>query len=266
MVNEVFDLFAALDATDEQLDFPIIYGSAKQGWMSNSPDARKTDMAALFDQVLKHVEPPKVGAGGFRMLGTLLESNPYLGRIVTGRVFSGSIKTNTPVKVLDREGDLVETGRVSKILAFRGIERAPIDEAVAGDIIAIAGLEKFNVADTLCSPEEVEPLHAQPIDPPTLSMTFSVNDSPLAGTEGDKVTSRVIRDRLFKEAEGNVALKRRAAAQFRRLCRLGPRRIAARDPDRDHAPRRLRARRLAAEGALPPQRARARSWSRSRRS
>ena len=168
-------------------------------------------MAALFDQVLKHVEPPKVGAGGFRMLGTLLESNPYLGRIVTGRVFSGSIRTNTPVKVLDREGDLVETGRVSKILAFRGIERAPIDEAVAGDIIAIAGLEKFNVADTLMNPEEVEPLHAQPIDPPTLSMTFSVNDSPLAGTEGDKVTSRVIRDRLFKEAEGNVALKVEAA-------------------------------------------------------
>jgi GTP-binding protein len=211
VVNEVFDLFAALDATDEQLDFPIIYGSAKQGWMSDSPDERKTDMAALFDQVLKHVEPPKVGAGGFRMLGTLLESNPYLGRVVTGRVFSGSIKTNTPVKVLDREGGLVETGRVSKILAFRGIERAPIDEAFAGDIIAIAGLEKFNVADTLMNPEEVEPLHAQPIDPPTLSMTFSVNDSPLAGTEGDKVTSRVIRDRLFKEAEGNVALKVEAA-------------------------------------------------------
>jgi GTP-binding protein len=211
VVNEVFDLFAALDATDEQLDFPIIYGSAKQGWMSDSPDKPTENMAPLFDLVLKHVEPPKVGAGGFRMLGTLLEANPYLGRIVTGRIFSGAIKTNTPVKVLDREGDLVETGRVSKILAFRGIERQPIDEAVAGDIIAIAGLEEFNVADTLCSPEEVEPLHAQPIDPPTLSMTFSVNDSPLAGTEGDKVTSRVIRDRLFKEAEGNVALKVEAA-------------------------------------------------------
>src|ERR1700678_766890 len=212
VVNEVFDLFAALDATDEQLDFPIIYGSAKQGWMSDSPDKPTENMAPLFDLVLKHVEPPKVGAGSFRMLGTLLEANPYLGRIVTGRIFSGAIKTNTPVKVLDREGDLVETGRVSKILAFRGIERQPIDEAVAGDIIAIAGLEEFNVADTLCSPEEVEPLHAQPIDPPTLSMTFSVNDSPLAGTEGDKVTSRVIRDRLFKEAEGNVALHVESAA------------------------------------------------------
>ena len=207
VVNEVFDLFAALDATDEQLDFPILYGSAKQGWMALSPDGPKENMAPLFDLVLKHVESPKVGAGGFRMLGTLLEANPYLGRIITGRVFSGSIRTNAPVKVLDRNGDLVEQGRVTQILAFRGIERAPIDEALAGDIVAIAGLEKFNVADTLCSPEEVEPLHAQPIDPPTLSMTFSVNDSPLAGTEGDKVTSRVIRDRLLKEAEGNVALR-----------------------------------------------------------
>ena len=212
VVNECFDLFAALDATDEQLDFPILYGSAKQGWMSESPDEKKEDMAALFDMVLRHFEAPKVGAGGFRMLGTLLEANPYLGRIVTGRVFSGSIKTNTPVKVLDREGNLVETGRISKILAFRGIERAPIDEANAGDIIAIAGLEKFNVADTLCSPEEVEPLHAQPIDPPTLSMTFSVNDSPLAGREGTKVTSRMIAERLMREAEGNIAIMVRETA------------------------------------------------------
>ena len=212
VVNECFDLFAALDATDEQLDFPIIYGSAKQAWMANSPDGPKENMAPLFDLVLRHVEPPKVGAGGFRMLGTLLEANPYLGRVITGRIFAGSVKSNAPVKVLDRLGNLVETGRVSKILAFRGIERAPIDEAQAGDIVAIAGLQKFNVADTLCCPDVVEPLMAQPIDPPTLSMTFLVNDSPLAGTEGDKVTSRVIRDRLFKEAEGNVALKVEAAA------------------------------------------------------
>src|SRR5271169_1112685 len=212
VVNECFDLFAALDATDEQLDFPIIYGSAKQAWMANSPDGPKENMAPLFDLVLRHVEPPKVGAGGFRMLGTLLEANPYLGRVITGRILAGSVKSNAPVKVLDRLGNLVETGRVSKILAFRGIERAPIDEAQAGDIVAIAGLQKFNVADTLCSPDVVEPLMAQPIDPPTLSMTFLVNDSPLAGTEGDKVTSRVIRDRLFKEAEGNVALKVEAAA------------------------------------------------------
>jgi len=208
VINEVFDLFAALDATDEQLDFPIIYGSAKQGWMADAADGPKDQgMAPLFDLVLKHVHEPAIGEGGFRMLGTLLEANPYLGRIITGRVFAGSVKPNQPVKVLDRAGNVVEQGRVSKILAFRGIERQPIEEAEAGDIIAIAGLEKFNVADTLCGLEISEPLQAQPIDPPTLSMTFSVNDSPLAGTEGDKVTSRVIRDRLFKEAEGNVALR-----------------------------------------------------------
>jgi GTP-binding protein len=207
VVNEVFDLFAALDATDEQLDFPILYGSAKQGWMAENPDGPKDNMAPLFDLVLRHVPAPRIEEGGFRMLGTLLEANPYLGRIVTGRIFAGSIKPNQAVKVLDRSGNVVEQGRVSKILAFRGIERAPIEEAEAGDIVAIAGLEEFNVADTLAAPDVVEPLQAQPIDPPTLSMTFVVNDSPLAGTEGDKVTSRVIRDRLHKEAEGNVALR-----------------------------------------------------------
>jgi GTP-binding protein len=208
VVNEVFDLFAALDATDEQLDFPIIYGSAKQGWMSDAPDgAQDQGMAPLFDLVLKHVPEPKIEEGSFRLLGTLLEANPYLGRIVTGRVFAGSVKPNQAVKVLDRKGNIVEQGRVSKILAFRGIERQPIEEAEAGDIVAIAGLEKFNVADTLCALDVSEPLQAQPIDPPTLSMTFMVNDSPLAGTEGDKVTNRMIRARLYKEAEGNVALR-----------------------------------------------------------
>jgi GTP-binding protein len=208
VVNEVFDLFAALDATDEQLDFPIIYGSAKQGWMADAPEGPQDQgMAPLFDLVLKHVPEPKVEEGSFRLLGTLLEANPYLGRIITGRVFAGSVKPNQPVKVLDRKGNIVEQGRVSKILAFRGIERQPIEEAEAGDIVAIAGLSKFNVADTLCAMDVTEPLQAQPIDPPTLSMTFMVNDSPLAGTEGDKVTSRMIRARLYKEAEGNVALR-----------------------------------------------------------
>ena len=207
VVNEVFDLFAALDATDEQLDFPILYGSSKQGWMAHAPDAPHDGMNPLFELVVKHVPAPKIEEGAFRMLGTLLEANPYLGRVVTGRIFAGSIKPNQPVKVLDHKGNLVEAGRISKILAFRGIERVPVEEAEAGDIVAIAGLPKFHVADTLCAPEVTVPLQAQPIDPPTLSMTFMVNDSPLAGTEGDKVTSRVIRDRLFKEAEGNVALK-----------------------------------------------------------
>ncbi len=208
VVNEVFDLFAALDASDEQLDFPIIYGSSKQGWMADALDgSHENGMDALFDLILKHVPPPTVEAGPLRMLGTLIEANPYLGRIITGRIFSGAIKTNQAVKVIDREGHLVENGRVSKILAFRGIERTPIDDAEAGDIVAIAGLPNFNVADTLAAPEVTEPLQAQPIDPPTLSMTFTINDSPLAGTEGDKVTSRMIRARLFKEAEGNVALR-----------------------------------------------------------
>src|SRR5205823_2665199 len=154
-------------------------------WMALDPEGPKDSMAPLFGLVLKHVPPPAVGEGGFRMLGTLLEANPYLGRLITGRIFAGSIKPNQAVKVLARNGDMLEQGRVSKILGFRGIERTPVEEAEAGDIVAIAGLEKFNVADTLCALDVTEPLQAQPIDPPTLSMTFMVNDSPLAGTEGD---------------------------------------------------------------------------------
>jgi GTP-binding protein len=208
VINEVFDLFAALDAHDDQLDFPILYGSSKEGWMAASPEGPKDQgMRPLFDLVLRHVAPPVVEEGPFRLLGTILEANPYLGRIVTGRVFSGSIKPNQSVKVLDRTGKLIEQGRVSKVLAFRGLERQPIDEATAGDIVAIAGLPEATVSHTICALEVEAPLHAQPIDPPTLAMTFRVNDSPLAGTEGDKVTSRMIRDRLLREAEGNVALR-----------------------------------------------------------
>ena len=207
VVNEVFDLFAALDATDEQLDFPILYGSAKEGWMAPTPDGPKASMAPLFDLVLRHVAPPPIEEGPFRMLGTILEANPYLGRIVTGRLTSGSVRPNQNVKVLDRSGNLIEEGRVSKVLAFRGLERTGVDEAGAGDIVAIAGLPEATAAHTLCAPEVTVPLPAQPIDPPTLAMSFRVNDSPFAGTEGDKVTSRVIRDRLLREAEGNVAIR-----------------------------------------------------------
>ncbi len=208
VVNEVFDLFAALDATDEQLDFPILYGSGRDGWVSESPEGPKDQgLSPLFDLVLKHVPAPTVHPGPFRMIGTILEANPFLGRIITGRIESGTLKPNQAVKVLHHDGTLLEQGRVSKILAFRGLERQPIDEAQAGDIVAIAGLSKGTVADTFCDPSVSEPLAAQPIDPPTVTMSFLVNDSPLAGTEGDKVTSRVIRDRLLKEAEGNVALK-----------------------------------------------------------
>ncbi len=208
VVNEVFDLFAALDATDEQLDFPILYGSAKEGWMAEKEEGPKDKgMAPLFDLILRHVAEPKIEEGPFRLLGTILEANSYLGRIVTGRITSGSVKPNQMAKVLDRDGKVVEEGRISKVLAFRGLERLALDEASAGDIVSIAGLPEATVAHTICAPEVMEPIFAQPIDPPTLAMTFRVNDSPLAGTEGDKVTSRMIRDRLLREAEGNVALR-----------------------------------------------------------
>ncbi len=208
VVNEVFDLFAALDATDEQLDFPILYGSAKQGWMATSLEGSKEDgMKPLFDLVLRHVKPPTVEEGPFRLLGTIMEANPYLGRIITGRISSGSVKPNQTVKVLSHDGKVVETGRVTKVLSFRGLDRVPVEEAEAGDLVAIAGLPNASVAHTICDPTVELPIKAQPIDPPTLAMTFRVNDSPLAGTEGDKVTSRMIRDRLLREAEGNVALR-----------------------------------------------------------
>ncbi|MBN8983459.1 MAG: translational GTPase TypA [Xanthobacteraceae bacterium] len=207
VLNEVFDLFAALDATDEQLDFPILYGSGKNGWMGVSPEDNGNGMKPLFELVLKHVAPPVVEEGPFRLLGTILEANPYLGRIITGRIASGTVKPNQSVKVLSRDGKTVETGRISKILAFRGLERVPLDIAEAGDIVAIAGLTKGTVADTFCDPVVEAPIQAQAIDPPTVSMSFIVNNSPLAGTEGDKVTSRMIRDRLLREAEGNVALR-----------------------------------------------------------
>ena len=208
VINEVFDLFAALDATDEQLDFPILYGSAKQGWMATSLEASHDDgMKPLFDLVLRHVRPPVVEQGPFRLLGTIIEANNYLGRIITGRITSGSVKPNQTVQVLDRDGKLIESGRVTKVLAFRGIERQGVEEADAGDIVALAGLPNATVAMTICDPSVGTPIPAQPIDPPTLAMTFRVNDSPLAGTEGTKVTGRMIRDRLLREAEGNVALR-----------------------------------------------------------
>jgi GTP-binding protein len=207
VLNEVFDLFAALDASDEQLDFPVLYGSAKEGWMAASPAGPKDGMAPLCDLVVRHVRAPVVENGPFRMLATILEANPYLGRIITGRITSGSVKPNQALKALDRHGALVEVGRVSKVLAFRGLERTGIDEAVAGDIVAVAGLPHATVAHTLCAPDVTEPLPAQPVDPPTLAMSFRVNDSPLAGTEGDKVTSRMIGDRLLREADGNVAIR-----------------------------------------------------------
>jgi len=207
VVNEVFDLFAALDASEEQLDFPVLYGSAKDGWMAEDPSGPRTDMTPLFERVLAHVPPPDVDDGPFRLLVTTIGADPYLGRILTGRVTSGAVVPNQSVKALARDGSVVEQGRISKVLAFRGLARVPVERATAGDIVAIAGLNTATVADTLCAPEVSEPIPAQPIDPPTLSMTFRINDGPFAGQDGKKVQSRVIRERLLKEAEGNVALK-----------------------------------------------------------
>ncbi|MFY8092119.1 MAG: translational GTPase TypA [Niveispirillum sp.] len=207
--NEIFDLFASLDASDEQLDFPTLFASGRNGWAVTSLDDERKDLTPLFELIVNHVPAPKVDSvdAPFTMLATTLEANPYLGRILTGRIQSGRIKTNMSIKSLSRDGKLIEQGRASKVLAFRGLERVPVDEAQAGDIVAIAGLVKTTVADSIVDMSVDNALPAQPIDPPTLAMTFSVNDSPLAGREGDKVTSRMIRDRLLREAEGNVALR-----------------------------------------------------------
>ncbi|MBD8877277.1 translational GTPase TypA [Roseibium polysiphoniae] len=207
VLDEVFDLFASLDANEDQLDFPVLYGSAKQEWMATEPEGPQENMDALLDMVVEKVAEPVSEEGSFKMLATTIQSDPFLGRILTGRIAAGTALPNMAVKALSRDGKTVETGRISKIQAFRGLERTSIEQGEAGDIVSIAGLTKATVADTICSPDVTEPIQAQPIDPPTLSMTFRVNNSPLAGNEGSKVQSRVIRERLMKEAEGNVALK-----------------------------------------------------------
>ncbi|WP_422369692.1 translational GTPase TypA [Pelagibius sp.] len=206
--DQVFDLFVALEASDEQLDFPMLFASAKEGWSVADLDDERKDLHSLFDLIVEHVKAPVAEATGpFAMLATTLEADNFLGRILTGRVHSGTAKLNMPVKVMRRDGTSVTGGRLTKLLSFNGLKREPVEEAAAGDIVAIAGLSDATVADTICAPEFEAALASQPIDPPTLAMTFSVNDSPLAGQEGDKVTSRMIRDRLAREAEGNVAIR-----------------------------------------------------------
>ncbi|MEE9546245.1 MAG: translational GTPase TypA [Hyphomicrobium sp.] len=207
VLNEIFDLFANLDATEEQLDFPVLYGAGRDGWMATAPEGPKENLAPLFDLILAHVPPPKVETGPLRVLATTLEADPYLGRILTGRITSGTVRPNQQLKALHSNGSQIETFRVQKVLAFRGLNRTPVEVAEAGDIVAIAGMSEATVADTLCDLSVETPLAAQPIDPPTLSMTFRINDGPLAGQEGDKVQSRVIRDRLLKEAERNIAIR-----------------------------------------------------------
>ena len=210
VLNETFDLFASIGATDEQLDFPHVYASGKEGWASLTMDGPRDSLAPLYDLIVEHVPEPKAVARKDepgQVLAVLIESDPFLGRLLTGRVEAGKLVPGMAIKALNRDGVEIERGRVTKLLAFRGLKRQPIDVAEAGDIVAVAGLSKATVADTLCDLTLTEALPAQPIDPPTISMTVTVNDSPLAGRDGSKVQSRVIRDRLLKEAESNVAIK-----------------------------------------------------------
>ena len=210
-LESIFDLFLALEANDYQLDFHVLYASGRQGWAVADLDDERKDLSALFARIVSDVPRPKplAEAGDdfpFAMLVTTLEADPYLGRVLTGRIESGAITINRQIKALSREGKVVERARATKLLAFRGLARVPVERAEAGDIVAIAGLQTATVADTLCDLAVETPIFSNPIDPPTLAMTVSVNDSPLAGREGDKVQSRVIRDRLLREAEGNVAI------------------------------------------------------------
>jgi GTP-binding protein len=206
--TEVFDLFAALDASDSQLDFPMLYASGRHGWADATLDGPRENLNALFDLVVSHVPPPTVDRDApFAMVASILEYDNFLGRVLTGRIEQGSAKINMQVKVLRGDGSVVETGRLTKLLTFRGLERVPVDEAEAGDIIAVAGLSDATIPDTIGAPDLTAPRPAIPVDPPTLAMTFRINDGPLAGREGKKVTSRQIRERLFREAEGNVAIK-----------------------------------------------------------
>lgn len=207
VLDEIFDLFVSLDANDAQLDFPVLYASGRNGWAVKELSDEKKDLTPLFELILSYVpEPVCEKDKPFSMLATTLEADKFVGRILTGKIHSGILKVNDAVKVINDSGE-VERTRITKIMAYKGLERVALNEAHAGDIVAVAGIVKGTVADTICALEVTEAIEAQPIDPPTLAMTFSVNDSPLAGREGDKVTSRMIWDRLQKEAECNIALK-----------------------------------------------------------
>ncbi len=210
-LDATFDLFAALGASDEQLDFPVLYASGRDGWADTTLEGPRANLDPLFETIFTHMPSPEVEAGAaqapFRMLATTLEADPFLGRILTGRVISGRIASNMTLKALSRDDKEIERVRITKVLAFRGLRRQPVDQALPGDIVAVAGFSKASVSDTLCDLSVTDALFAQPIDPPTLSITIAPNDSPLAGREGDKVQSRVIRERLFRQAEGDIAIE-----------------------------------------------------------
>ena len=206
--EEVFDLFSALDADEEQLDFPVLFASAKEGWADLDPDGPRKDLTALFETVVTHVPPPVAELDApFTMLVTTLESDPFLGRVLTGRIHSGAIRPNTKIRALNRDGELIEETRITKLLAFRGLKRTAVEEATAGDIVAVAGFARATVADTLADPNVTAAMPSEPVDPPTLAVSFLANDSPLAGLEGNRLTSREIRDRLLREVESNISIR-----------------------------------------------------------
>lgn len=208
VLNEVFDLFVGLEASDDQLDFPVVYASGRSGWASLSLEGERTNLDPLFETIISHVPAPKRDIEApFAMLASIMEYDNYLGRVLTGRIYSGRIKVGAAIKSLSLNGEVIEQCRLTKLLAFDGIKRVPVEEAEAGDIVAIAGIEKSSVADTICDLTNFEPIASTPVDPPTMSVTIGVNDSPLAGRDGGtRLTSRMIRDRLLREAEGNVAI------------------------------------------------------------
>ena len=214
VLDECFELFLTLEANDEQLDFPTLYASGRAGYAGTTDDVRSGNLDPLFEAIVSHVPEPQANPDGpFRMIGVLLDRDPFLGRILTGRIESGRLEVNMPIKALDVDGKLVETGRATKVFAYRGLERVPVETAQAGDIVAIAGLTKATVSNTIAEMAVTRPIAARPIDPPTLAMSFAVNDSPYAGRDGDKVQSRVIRDRLEREAETNVAIRLTESAE-----------------------------------------------------
>jgi GTP-binding protein len=208
VLNEIFDLFVSLEANEQQLDFPIVYASGRDGWGAMSLDAPRENLHPLLDLIVSHVPAPKVDENApFAMLTTLLERDPYLGRVLTGRIYSGKAKVNAAVHALNLKGEKVESFRLTKLQSFIGLNRVPVEEAVAGDIICVAGMEKTSVSDTICDTSVATPIQSTPVDPPTMAVTITINDSPLAGTEGKKLTSTMIRDRLMSEAETNVAIR-----------------------------------------------------------
>ena len=207
VLDETFDLFVSLDANEEQLDFPVLYASGRSGWASKEVDGPRENLHPLLDLIIEHVNPVELDkTKPFAMLSTLLYADSFLGRSLVGKISQGTAKANQPIKAINLKGEKVDEGRLTKIFRYEGTKKVPIDVGEAGDIVIIAGLEKANVADTICDLEVTEPIHATPIDPPTMSITISVNSSPLAGTEGKKLTSTQIRDRLVTEAQNNVGI------------------------------------------------------------